>query len=516
MLSGLDTSQAVSPFAAESQNIMYESKRAMTPDPPGLLQYNSSLLTEESSASRDRQLLLPFSSRYELNPRYIDTPKLPLVPQVHLNLDASRHALESRLSLLPHYCFSTDAALGISRLQENILAGNNNLVTPSYSVLQPARTTDLTVMEESRYVSMPFISDSRSLRDNKHEDAIIACPYPPLLAIEDTPRETGRYLSYGSEIEGRTGYLSGLKAHLPNHKIEPASSPEDSAINLSLTASSHVKRKDSEDGARSLQPVKFDIRQNIPKLRGHENGTLRSEDMGERMFVLPRSPSPGRISFPVLPSATYLKSITAPGAVSVPAVLLNPTQRDPPSSFIYPNIFPHNSSQIIVPARDKAFDVLTEANSYEDKCYTIFNQSRSSTERNYFKRRLSSSRSLEEKPQQVIKPVRQASDDVCDRHGLGERLHSKYQYLKNPETATNRRLEKPIPISLPSWHVFDRKMVDIDMADVALRSDVIHYPVAASVSSASSHGCRSDSSRSPLSRRSSEEHYEHISVWRPY
>ncbi|CAG5117807.1 unnamed protein product, partial [Candidula unifasciata] len=512
LMSGLDR-QALATSGTEPQNIIHDSARPVTPDPRNIPLYNSRFFNEELHASQNGRLSFPFSSRLEPSGHYADTQKPPSVPAVHMSLDT----LKSRLPLLPHYSFSADAALRVPSLQETILAGSNGLGMPSYSVLQPTSTDCLTILDESHYIARPYLADSRLLRGNERDNSVEVCPYPlPLQVPEVTSRETDRYIRNSSENQGSDRHSALLRLHLPCHHRERETSSEDIAINLSKSAGTEANRKEKERDAKSFQQVNIDIRQNTAQLSARENITLHPEEMEERMFLHPRSPSPDHISCPALPSATYLKSVATPGAVPIPAASLNLSPTNPPSSFLYPTMFAHNSSNVLIPARDKAYEILSEANSYEDKCYTICNPSRASADDKYFKRRLSVSRSLEEKSYLALKPVRQASDEVCDRQRFGDRLHSQYQHLKNAETTNSRRLEKHLPISLPSWHVFDRKIVDLDMADMSLRSDVIHYPIAASVSSASSHGCRSDSSRSPLSRRSSEEHYENISVWRPY
>uniref|UniRef100_A0A0B6ZDN2 Uncharacterized protein n=1 Tax=Arion vulgaris TaxID=1028688 RepID=A0A0B6ZDN2_9EUPU len=178
-------------------------------------------------------------------------------------------------------------------------------------------------------------------------------------------------------------------------------------------------------------------------------------------------------------------------------------------------MFSHNSSQN-TSAGDKPCENLLQSRDYDDRNYEYLDQSRSSTDGKYFKRRLSSSRSLEEKSYEILRPVRQASEGTYYRRQLEEKFYNGRNSPRHHDPHLIPRIEKPIPIALSSRQIFEQKMSDMDMGDVSLRSDIIHYPIAASASSASSHGGRSESSRSPISRRSSEEHSDHISVWRPY
>ena len=252
-------------------------------------------------------------------------------------------------------------------------------------------------------------------------------------------------------------------------------------------------------------------------------------------------------------------------------------------SFMYPPMFsssPAASTQLLLPAGDKTYEVLggsgssghsfnahsqmlvsalrensldngkmvhyshLESSADRSLTFSSSDQSRSSTDAKYFKRRLSISRSFEEKSVDSLRSSKHhalyisnadsiSSDEgragemlvLDNRHGGGGRKSPQSMMEEGAVSIAGghsvhhlHRLEKPVPLLSSSAARFslDRKYSDLELAEGVMRSDVVLYPITPSASSASSHGGRSDSSRSPVSRRGSEEQVDHVTVWRPY
>lgn len=532
LLSGLDGQQPSPPVALESHRSSYETLRPTSPHHRSVSHHSFHHLNEESQAALDGKMTLPLNARYELNPHINLSSRIPLETTACLTLGtSSRLTLESRLPIMiPRYANGADASLRDPRLHDQLYATEINLRSSTQVMSRPPSNSNLAILEESRALTGAHLADNRlvhvgslmdngrSLLDSNSGRSLLESNNGRSLSLvpvsETSGRDFGRHLSSDLENQVIMSHHSDLRVSLPihGHQSGSRSYSENQAINLTMSESNMIENgfPIPSSHARVLQEASTGLHQSIPSLSLHDRALTRQVD--ERVAVSAQPRSPVHTSIPLLSHSDFLNS---GGTISLSSYIArSPTHLS--TTFIYPQILQQNSSHLHASAGDKTYEVLGQPRDYEEQGYKVLDQSRSSTDGKYFKRRLSSSRSLEEKSYEILRPVRQASDGTYDRRQIEDKFHYGRSSPRHMDPHSNHRIEKPIPIALASRHILDRKMLDIEMGDVSFRTDVIHYPIAASASSASSHGGRSDSSRSPISRRSSEDHSDHISVWRPY
>ncbi|RUS85120.1 hypothetical protein EGW08_007125 [Elysia chlorotica] len=169
-------------------------------------------------------------------------------------------------------------------------------------------------------------------------------------------------------------------------------------------------------------------------------------------------------------------------------------------------------------------------------------QPRSLTDAKYFKRRLSISRGFEEKGVEMLgssknyHPMISNVDNISKEelkarnmsiHDSSQGSNGKSPHsmvgdstLSSTESSFTHpldRSEKPTSLlSSSTRYGLDRKFSHPELAERTSKSDIILYPMLPLASSSSSLGGRSDSSRSPVSSRGSQEQADHVTVWRPY
>ncbi|CAG5134198.1 unnamed protein product [Candidula unifasciata] len=514
LISSLDRQHPSPPPTLESQR--YETLRSSSPDHQRSvsLHHRSHLHPrEETLAAQDGQVAVPLNVRYELSPQ---TSRIPLESSTCLTLSTtSRFALESRLPiLLQRFSNGVDIPLHDSRHSEQLYTAEINL-QPSSQILQLSTgNSNLAILEDNRIVSSSHLSDNRRM----HAGSMLE-PHS-MQALSLAPQVNGRETNrHASEYENRVimEHPSDLRAALTFHGHHSATRPSsENAINLSMSDGHGIDTgfSASDNHSRVLQESKNDTHPNITASSLHDSRVLNSRHLDERVPQSMQSRSPVRASFPLLSHPDYINNGTTPVTLSFSSYI-TPSPTHLSNSFIYPQMLSQNSHHHTSPG-DKSYEILGQHPDFDDKSYESPSQSRSSTDGKYYKRRLSSSRSLEEKSFEVLRPVRQASDGMFDRRQMEDKFYNGHGPPRLSDPHVIHRIEKPIPISLSSRHILERKISDLEMGDLSLRSETIHYPMTASASSVSSHGGRSDSSRSPVSRRSSDEHSDHISVWRPY
>lgn len=519
LLSNLERQHSPPPPSMESQR--YETLRSLSPDHHRSvsLHHGPHHLREEIPASLDRQLAVPLNVRYEISPPTSLSSRIPLESSACLTLSTtSRFALESRLPImLQRFPNGVDIPLRDPRHPEQLYTTEINLLPSSQILQSPAGSSNLAILEDNRVVSAHPLSDNRRI----HAGSILETHSMKSLSLapasEVNGRETNRHLSGGYENRDIIEHPSDLRATVSIHGHHTgARSCSENAINLSMSDGHGLDSGFSvSDGhARVLQESNSDTHPNITVASLHDSRVLASRQLDERVTLSMQPRSPVRASFPLLAHSDYINSGATPVTLSFSSYI-TPSPNHLPNSFIYPQMLSQNS-QHHTPG-DKTYEILGQPHDFDDKNYEVHNHSRSTTDGKYFKRRLSTSRSLEEKSFEVLRPVRQASDGLFDRRQMEEKFYNGHGPPRHSDAHGIHRIEKPIPISFSSRNMLERKISDLDMNDVSLRAEIIQYPITASASSVSSHGGRSDSSRSPpVSRRSSEEHSDHISVWRPY
>ncbi|KAK6986487.1 hypothetical protein BgiMline_016133 [Biomphalaria glabrata] len=163
------------------------------------------------------------------------------------------------------------------------------------------------------------------------------------------------------------------------------------------------------------------------------------------------------------------------------------------SSFIYPQKYQPN--QLIIPAGEKTYEILgyQKSNNKSELSEEYQDQSRSSTDAKYFKRRLS--KNHEDK---MLDPVTPNETGEMEKKIYD---HGSSKYVKN-----SRPIERPIPIALSSTTVTNKKIsVHGEGTVETSSSDHVLSPLSSS-----------QEWRSANSRQNSEEHTDMISVWRPY
>ena len=287
-------------------------------------------------------------------------------------------------------------------------------------------------------------------------------------------------------------------------------------------------------------------------------------------------------SFPILSQnhqQDLLPTITSPA--TLPFSTASYLTSSP--AFLYPTMFsssPAVPTQLLLPAEDKTYEVLGgpgtsravggnspilhtpilvsstrdcnlqkgkmvhygHLENSNEKAFPLSSndQSRSSTDAKYFKRRLSISRDFAEKGVESLPSSKNhllliSNEDISKEEGKvkdvsildscpgskGKSSHSlmddsAISYTEHHFSHSLHRFEKSAPLLSSSTKFgLDRKYSDPELAERPAKSHVILYPKTPSASSASAQGGRSDS-KSPVSRRVSEEQSDHGTVWRPY
>ncbi|GFR76852.1 Runt-related transcription factor 1 [Elysia marginata] len=483
-------------------------------------------------------------------------------------------------------------------ISHNIQRGH--MIAASQSPPVSSGHSNLSILQESRAIATNRIPQSVANSGLSHTDGLhlARLPSSEINFIRERERLEASNRAAPSPSYPDARYRSSTTSRA-------VAISENSAMNLSLTEpglgwsvgfsdSNHLSRNVHEVGGSS------DVHRPSPVLAGslvdsrlvldssssnHTSGVRISNErqsVPQTTQATDRSLSLHSGSFPIISQHHHqdlLTTINSPGSLpfsTAPYLTSSPT-------FVYPPMFsssPAASTQLLLPAGDKTYEVLggtgtstaighsfnthqhmlvsalrenslengkvvhyshLEPNNERAFPFSSNDQSRSSTDAKYFKRRLSISRSFEEKSVEVLRssknhPLLISSADISGDEGrAGEMLFLDNRHVggrKSPHPVMDdsamspagshsvhalHRLEKPVPLlSSTSRFSLDRKYSDLELAEGAMRSDVVLYPVTPSASSASSHGGRSDSSRSPVSRRSSEDQADHVTVWRPY
>ncbi|GFO48610.1 runt-related transcription factor 1 [Plakobranchus ocellatus] len=581
----------------------------------------------------DARVTMSLNPRFELNPQIPLPSSLSLNPAINVNgSTASKLALDSRLPIMLQHCYTgpCEQELGLNErgiLTDQVYIANKRrspLMLPpppftsspscsTQAALQPpphpspplgSNHSNLSILQESRAVANSLIPQTVAEASHNHlEGSHIAL----LRSSEYTSlRDRDRF-----EPDNRAP-MSPPYADSRNRSTKAASLSEYRAINLSLSESAlgwggaSLSLIDSNHPIKTFQETTFnpDVYRPSPLVAGSLvdsrlvsdiNSSDNSVRLSEDRQIIPqvvqattdRSLTQNSTPFPFLGQhhSDLITTLSSQG--SLPFTTAPFLTSSPP--FLHPQVFssaPTTSSQLLLPAGDKTYEVLGGSagistysrtshqqmvvpairdNSLENGknlhyihqgsgsdrvgIASTHDQSRSSTDAKYFKRRLSVSRSFEEKNIDTLRPYKYHSslipngENIPSDHGrrefqdrendgdfkthIGRRKSpqliedSGVPYTVSHGVHQPHRLEKPVPltassISSSSRYSLDRKYSELEFSEGAMRSDVVLYPATTSASSASSHGGRSDSSRSPVSRRGSEEHVDHATVWRPY
>ncbi|KAH9525026.1 hypothetical protein Btru_000134 [Bulinus truncatus] len=254
----------------------------------------------------------------------------------------------------------------------------------------------------------------------------------------------------------------------------PRASHENSAINFSLSDSGENILLLPENQIRVLH----DSGNNFHSAVDSEIRPYRTLDPVHANRGLNHS------SFPILTISSVGNSADALSYLSVsPSHILH-------SSFIYPQRYQPN--QLIIPAGEKTYEILGYQKTYSrssEASEDCLDQSRSSTDAKYFKRRLS--KNHEDKMSESV-------DSADLEQKIYDTSSTRYSKSYHP-------IERPIPIALTASSVTNKKVSILGESSLqSSNSEQMYSPV-------SSHGWRS-----PDSRRNGEEQTDMISVWRPY
>lgn len=411
--------------------------------------------TEDRLAVYEPYLSLP--SRYSLD----QSPRLSFEQPL-------RHHLDSH-PMLPSLTSGSELRISDPRLPEPLYSSERKVVMLSSSPSNGKIVSD----DDSRHLSLakPEL--------NRRSFSLMSVP---VLSTRGDVRHLSsevRHLSSDSRVsfygcDGRPQVSSHSSARIPS---------DSHAINLSLSEHSHFKSdtqvKILHEGGHVFHPVPSQEPKSFP--------------LEDRITITTHSSSAGHSSFPVL----TLSSRTSPESLSASFLTVSPSQLLH-SSFYYPTFFPQNKSQLLLPAGDKTYEILGHQKSYEknyEKSYEIIDQSRSSTDGKYFKRRLS--RGYYE------------SSDYHESRQCEEKMYSGQQSPK----AQGTRIEKPIPISYTTRNMLDQKMSDMDLTGVSLHSDASQYSGSSPTSPPT---WKHETCPLPIPRRNHEEQTSQVSVWRPY
>ncbi|CAL1540724.1 unnamed protein product [Lymnaea stagnalis] len=405
----------------------------------------------------------------------------------------------------------------------------STVISPSPTTPSPT-SSNSTGLEDSLSVSAGRLSESSQISAGLTPSSIRPLPLLASANCRGRPKLSDSrrvYCDSGSQMSSLYSY-------------GPRSSSESHAINLSISENNENVMFLSDNQMRVIQDANNSFRGNLQT----ESRGLTCRAFEDRISIstLPRNITQSK--FPVL----TLSSINNPDAVSGHYLINNPDAvsghyliNNPDavsghylinntdavsghyltvspshllhSSFIYPQRFPQNQMQLIIPSGDKTYEILGQQKRCEKSYETneFHDQSRSSTDAKYFKRRLS--RNYDEKlsehfrPFEFLHPMDQQNSDtgesadrVCDGDDASRPVNSQ----------SGRHVEKPTPIVFSPRTIINQNMSNLDLSEPSLQSD-IHYNLPPQ----SSRNWRIDSSDSAMSRRNGEEHTD-ISVWRPY
>lgn len=557
----------------------------------------------ETRGTLESRVTMSLNPRVELNPQVTLPSRLTLDPAVNIS---DRLTLESRLMLQQRYGESLETEINMDErniLSNNAFAGHKRR---SPQMLPPPPSFSSSPQNTSSHSNLAILQESRSIVTNRIPHSVSPSSIGQIdgtslsrLQSSDVNsiRECER-LEASNRAAPSPSYSDTRYRHSATTKSVTIS--ENSAMNLSL---SEPPGLDWSVGFSDSGHLPKPVQELTGSCDPHKNSPILTRSLADsRLMLDPVSSnlssssriSEVRQSIPQTSAGSdravvtgqshhqeLLATMTTPGTLpfsSAPFLTASPT-------FVYQPMFsasPASSAQLLLPAGEKTYEVLggtaaslgpsftnhphmlvsafrdgdmengkiahfshLETNNERAFVLSCNDQSRSSTDAKYFKRRLSVSRSFEEKGIDMLRSTRNhplfisGADNISNesrRSGDMLMIDSRHHVVrgrKSPNSAmddsalshlTNHsihpfyRLEKPVPIlsSTVSRPGLDRKYSDLDLAEGAMRSDVVLYPVTPSASSASSYGGRSDSSRSPVSRRGSEEQADHVTVWRPY
>ncbi|XP_059153915.1 uncharacterized protein LOC131939550 isoform X2 [Physella acuta] len=400
-----------------------------------------------------------------------------------------RHHLEPH-PMLPSLTSGSDLRLSEPRLPEPLYSSERKVLMLASSPSNGKIVSD----DDSHHLSLakPEL--------NRHSFSLMSVPVI-------SSRGEVRHLSSDSRVS-----FYGCDGRVPS---SARSSSDSHAINLSLSEHSHFKSdtqvKILDQGAHVFHPVPSQEPKPFPA--------------GDRMTITTHSSSAGHSSLPVL----TISSRTSPESLSTSFLTVSPSQLLH-SSFYYPTFFPQNKSQLLLPAGDKTYEILGHPKNYEkndernyeknyEKSFEIIDQSRSSTDGKYFKRRLSRGcyeslsrgcyESLSRGCYESLSRGCYEGSDYQDSRPCEEKMYSGQHSPK----AQGTRIEKPIPISYTSRNMLDQRMSDMDLTGVALHSDASQYSGSSPTSPPT---WKHETCPLPIPRRNHEEQTSQVSVWRPY
>ncbi|XP_005104038.1 uncharacterized protein LOC101858797 isoform X2 [Aplysia californica] len=468
-------------------------------------------MAEEESQHLERRVSLSLSARCELNHHMTLPSRVTFDSSSRLTFDSSsRFSVDpSQLPIMLHTSGS-DIPLKDRLIPEPIYSDKRN---PSLSLAPQPHVTSVSnsnfgILEESRAISLPESASALAVYSKESDPSAVR-------HLTKSSQDASRRLAISSESRLPVDHLSDRGVgNLQSHPLFQAGSsfPDAHAMNLSL-----CNMRGLEFGmTRSDCPPRGLPETGNPGVSLHDSHSLSSLPLQDRegLPTLPRSPG-HHASFSVLTHQDLMPSLNPPNSIALSASYLSssPT-RVLPTGFIYPpsHIYSQSPPQLLVPAGEKTYEIIGHTTAGEERKNEGHDLSRSSTDGKYFKRRLSLSSGIEEKPYKVLRSVYHVNEGLFDPQPY--HFDDKYNGRQSPPHIP--RIEKPIPVSFSTRHLVERKMMmDIDTINTS-RHELRHYPMTASVSSSvSPPEGRSESSHSPLSRKGSEEHAER-SVWRPY
>ncbi len=276
-----------------------------------------------------------------------------------------------------------------------------------------------------------------------------------------------------------------------NPMILGTSSTSDAfAMNLSLGCSRGL------DIAEGHQRIPHTVNSVLNPPEAPSVSALSIQD-GESLSTMQQGPVP----LALMPHPDLMPSLN-----TIPPSYFSTSTSRVPTGILYPNIYSQNSTQLLVPSGEKTYEVI--GNNPLDKDFRKppnNDQPRSLTDAKYFKRKLSFSKSIEDKPYDAPCSVYQTHD------GLHDNRHVADKYAPRLSPGRMPRIEKPIPVSFSTRGLVDKNVL-MDL-DATSRQDLMPYRMNGSVTSSIASP---ESSMSSYSRRGSDEQPDHISVWRPY
>lgn len=447
---------------------------------PASVDHNDSSIYEPNQLSlsfHNRKISLPSDFKYEQNPYLTESSRI-----YHDSLDTtSSHIIVSRPPVMI-YPAVDDVTVQNSKPEQSLSTHERSLMPALISFPQPVSNLKRSVVEESCALPLPSFSGYRIVHGNScSREALdlqvstINCSRSDSRGLEKQDsirlRELGSILPISSHQTG-PGLL------LKNHALKFNVYENHMVINGAYV---------SEGDDKMLQKTGTASHQTISSLSFQDNETLTPGHSDKRAPLSRQFRSQGHTPSSILAAPHFLTSIN-PSSVRYSTLCKNP------GMIVCP---PALQDSLWLARRDRGREQLCE-----EKCIIARDQSKSSADSRHFKKWLLRDRNPEDDF-----PVRLPGDGAFSSKE-SEKLYNRQNSVKLLDATSMHNIDKSCRTVLPDQHFTNNRMMDIEMTDVSVGSDVIQYPSAASASSASSYVSRAASTRPYINRKKS--------VWRPY